>query len=151
LATSASAVMAICVALQFEASLNKLDPTSNVYCEQRLKCEVVNSSWNRRATAEFVANQWVEDKTDDFKHLIMIFVSALLRSCRMVSHLFAMPSTVSFLLKHGSEREKKWKWTNEKTKTSNRESNVNSLTAALHVLGKSLHLEENNSIWFVIS
>jgi hypothetical protein len=38
-ATSASAVLAICVARQFEASLNKLDPTCNVYFEQRLKCE----------------------------------------------------------------------------------------------------------------
>jgi len=100
-ATSASAVLAICVARQFEASLNKLDPTCNVYCEQRLKCELRNSSWNRRAMADFVANQWVKDKTDDFKDLIL--VHELLRSCRMVSHLFAMPAMVSFLLKHVSE------------------------------------------------
>jgi hypothetical protein len=27
---------------------------------------------NRRATVDFVANQWVKDKPDDFKHLICI-------------------------------------------------------------------------------
>ncbi len=103
-ATLASAVLAICVALQFEASLNKLDPTYNVYCEQRHSVWNVNSSGNSRATADLGANQWVKDKTNDFKHLIV--AHTLLRSCRKVFHLFAMPAMVSFLLKHDSEREK---------------------------------------------
>jgi hypothetical protein len=99
-ATSASAVLAICVALQFEASLNKLDPTCNVYCEQRLKCEQqLKSPGNGR----FWSKSWVKDKTDDLKHLIL--VHKLLRSCRMVSHVFVMPAMVSFLLKHDFERE----------------------------------------------
>jgi hypothetical protein len=68
----------------------------------------------------------------------------------MVSHLFAMPAMVSFLLKHDSEGENPNKRDiSVKAKTVNRELNVNSLTA-LHVLGKSLvdtvELKENNSI-----
>jgi hypothetical protein len=68
----------------------------------------------------------------------------------MVSHLFAMPAIVSLLLKHILKE----KTPNEseilvKTKTVNRELDVNFLTA-LHVLGNSLvetiELKENNSI-----
>ncbi len=68
----------------------------------------------------------------------------------MVSHLFAMPAMVSFLLKHIlKEKTPNKSEISVKTKTVNRELNVNSLTA-LHVLGKSLvetiELKENNSI-----
>ena len=67
----------------------------------------------------------------------------------MVSHLFAMPAMVSFLLKHILKENPNESEISVKTKTVNRELNVNSLTA-LHVLGKSLvetiELKENNSI-----
>jgi hypothetical protein len=93
-------VLAICVALQFEASFNKLDPTCNVYCEQRLKCE---QQLKLQGDGRFRSKSMSKRQTDDFKYLIL--VRELLRSCRMVSLFFAMPAMVSFLLKHDSGGE----------------------------------------------
>ena len=103
--TSASVVLAICVAMQFEASLNKLVP-------RHLQCPM----WT---AVEISGLRPISYQIDEQKTKPMILSSrSLFMHCSEAagwSHLLAMPAMVSFVSIHDSERENR---TNKKKKNN---------------------------------